>query len=88
MRLVTISSKRQITIPKDLLESLGLDVGQKAFIEKDRDKLSLRPVAVSVVEETAGSLNTFVPSSKLGASLEEIDRETRKIVSKSLAEKA
>ena len=87
MHIVTISSKRQITIPKSLLETLGLEPRKKVLIEKDGGILKLRPIKKSVVEETAGSLRKYVHPSLLGKSVEEIDREAKKLYAEHLAKK-
>lgn len=87
MKIVTISSKSQITIPKDFLIALSLKPKSKILMEKKDEELSLRPIKKSVAEELAGSLTKFVHPSKLGKSIKEIDEETRKIVAKHLAEK-
>jgi len=87
MHIATISSKRQITLPKHLLESLGLEPKKKVLIERDKGTLRLRPVRKSVVEETAGSLKKYVHPSLLGKSVEEIDREAKKLYAEHLAKK-
>ena len=75
MKLVTISSKRQITIPKDLLESLGLEAGDKAVLQRQKAYLSVKPVGKSIVEQTAGSLSKYIHPSKLGKSLKETQQK-------------
>lgn len=87
MKIVTISSKGQITIPKEYLSALGLKAKSKAFIEKDSEKVTLKPIKGSVVEETAGSLTRYVHPSKLGKSIKEIDKETKRLYAKHLAKK-
>ena len=87
MHIATISSKRQITLPKHFLEALGLEPRKKVLIERDKNILKLRPIRKSVVEETAGSLKKYVNPSLLGKSVEEIDREAKKLYAEHLAKK-
>lgn len=85
MRIITISSKRQITIPKDFLAGVGLEMQKKAVLEKEKDGLLIKPLGDSVSRRLAGSLGLSVPRSKLGSSLLEIDKETKVKTAKKLA---
>lgn len=87
MKIVTISSKRQITLPAVMLSQLGVGPNSKLMIEERENNLTLKPIKTSVVDEVAGSLHKFVPPSKRGRLLEEIMRETKRIVAKKLATK-
>ncbi len=87
MKLVTLSSKNQITLPKSLLQQLGVKSKSKLLIEAKEDSLVVKPVRQSIVDATAGSLNKYISPDKLGKSLEEIMEETRKLVVKDLAAK-
>lgn len=87
MRVVTVSSKRQITLPAELLVQLGIEPSNKIIIEKEKDIITLRPLKTSIVEEVAGSLSKFVLPSKRGRSFSEIMEETKRIVAKKLAKK-
>ena len=88
MKIVTLSSKRQITIPTDILEDRPLRPGDKLMIQKDRDGFLVKLLGTSVVREVAGSLGKYIPSSKRGISLSKILQETKKKTSKKLAEVA
>jgi len=44
MSYVKISSKYQITIPKDVREALGLEAGDKLYVGREGTKLVLRPL--------------------------------------------
>lgn len=88
MKIVTLSSKRQITIPKHILGDRILRPGDRLIIQKEQNGLLIKPLGTSVVRETAGSLAKYVPSAKRGVSLSEISRETKKKTSKKLAGKA
>ncbi|MBU0569980.1 AbrB/MazE/SpoVT family DNA-binding domain-containing protein [Patescibacteria group bacterium] len=82
MKIVTISSKNQITIPKDMLLALDLKAKSKAIVEKKDGVLTFTPIKGSVVEETAGSLRKYVHPSKLGKSVAEIEDAVGKIIAK------
>ena len=88
MKIVTLSSKRQITIPKHILGDRILLPGDRLIIQKEQYGLSIKPLGTSVVRETAGSLGQYISSAKRGVSLAEILRETKKKTSKKLAGEA
>lgn len=85
MRIVTISSKQQITIPKELLLALGLKHQGKLMLEAQEEALIMRPLKTSIVEQTAGSLTNSVSPSKLGASFSAILKEAKKKTAAKLA---
>lgn len=87
MQLATISSKRQITIPKDMLEHLGLSFYDKLLIEKGEKSLLLKPVKKYISDETSGSLRHLIDPKLLGLSDEEIKKEYRKKYTKYLVKK-
>ena len=87
MQIATVSSKRQITIPKDMLEYLGLTFYGKVLLEKKDKVVTLTPMTKSVVEETAGSLRKFIKPSLLGMSVEEMNKRTKEVIAKHLAAK-
>ena len=78
MKIVTISSKRQITIPKDLLVDLNLQPRAKLILQEENGALMMRPLRKSVVEQTAGSLTSYVSPAKLGVPLARIIKETKR----------
>lgn len=86
MNIVTISSKRQITIPKEYLDSLGIGAKSKVILQKEDENIVLKPLKKSIVEEVGGSLKKYIDPKKLGVPFEEIMKETKRIVSKKLAE--
>jgi AbrB family looped-hinge helix DNA binding protein len=55
LQTITISTKRQITIPSSLFEKLGLKQGDKMIVEQTDDSIQLTP-AEKVVEDLAGSV--------------------------------
>lgn len=87
MRIVTLSSKRQITLPVYMLNSLGIEPRSKILIEEGKENITLKPLKRSIIDEVAGSLSKFVPASKKGKFFSEIMEETKRIVAKQLAQK-
>lgn len=84
MRIVTLSSKHQITIPKALLEQLQVAPRSKLLIRAEKDAIMVKPLRKSIVDELAGSLTKYVHPSKLGVPFNVIMEETKKIVAKKL----
>lgn len=87
MQVVTISSKRQITIPKKFLESLMLRTNGKAILKKDSGRLVLEPIETSIIDELAGSLTKYVHHSKLGVPFKKAKEKAMREVVKDLAKK-
>lgn len=84
MKIVTVSSKRQITIPKDLLLSLKLQPRGRLLLEQENGSLSIKPLKKSITERTAGSLSKYVSSSKKGLPFSKILRETKRRTTRKL----
>jgi AbrB family looped-hinge helix DNA binding protein len=68
---VTISSKRQITIPAAIFRSLGLKEGQKLMVELENDRIvmtvrpesltrALRGVTRGLYGENAGEADNYI----------------------------
>ncbi|OGM55244.1 hypothetical protein A3E44_03085 [Candidatus Woesebacteria bacterium RIFCSPHIGHO2_12_FULL_41_24] len=76
-----------MTIPRSYLEVLGLESYGKAILEKEKDKVVIRPMKGSVVDQVAGSLRGYVRPSLLGKSVEEINKEAGEAYTKYLAKK-
>ncbi len=55
MHLATISSQRQITLPKLLLDQLSLDIKDRVKISAFQDKILIEPDLIKV-SDLAGSL--------------------------------
>ena len=85
MKIVTLSSKNQITLPHTITSLLGLKPKHKIMIKYVKNELILQPLNTSIVEKTAGSLTRYVHPSKLGKSWGGIMKETQKKVAKHLA---
>lgn len=84
MKIVKISSKRQITLPKQVLTDLNIAPRGKLMIDTVRGTAVLRPLK-SVAEEISGSLTPYIDRSKLGVSFDKIMEETKKEVAKKFA---
>ena len=87
MNIVTISSKRQITLPKHLLLNLNIRPKEKVLIERHKDGVLVRPLKTSITKQLAGSLRKYIHPSKLGVPFDVIMEETIKKVAKELAQK-
>ena len=87
MNIVTISSQRQITLPKHLLLNLNLRPKEKVSIEAHKDGVLLKPLKTSIAKQLAGSLRKYIHPSKLGVPFDVIMEETIKKVAKELAQK-
>jgi len=78
MKIVTLSSKNQITLPKELLFYLGLEARGRLIIENGDQKLILKPLKTTIVDQTADSLTRYINSSRLKKSFKKILKETKK----------
>ena len=85
MKMVTVSSKRQVTIPKRLLDALNLEPGNKLVLKVQKNSLIAQSLGSSVVEQTAGSLTAFVGRSRLGVPFSQALEKTKELVAKDLA---
>lgn len=85
MRIATISSKRQVTLAKSLLEKYALYPSNKVILEEKEGGLMLKPMKESIVAATFGSLSRYVPKVKKGLSYSQIIKNTKKIVSRKRA---
>ena len=85
MQLVTISSQRQITIPVNMLEELGLEKKDKLFLTIEEKKLIALPRKGSVVDRLGGSLSHLVPKSKLKVPTEKAIEKAMEIMAKEIA---
>jgi AbrB family looped-hinge helix DNA binding protein len=56
---VTVSSKRQFTIPKAIREQLGVKPGDRVAVTVEDGMMVLAPIG-DIVAETAGSLARYV----------------------------
>ncbi|MGB9706585.1 MAG: AbrB/MazE/SpoVT family DNA-binding domain-containing protein [Microgenomates group bacterium] len=72
---VSISSKRQVTIPAVIYKNLGLEKGQKLIVFTEKNKIVMEP-AEFLIEKLAGSI--IIPKRFRGKSLEKIIQEAKK----------
>lgn len=63
-QLVTITSKRQLTIPVELFRQLNLQEGQQLLAYKEARAIKLEPATV-LVEQLAGSIKIPAKFKKL-----------------------
>ncbi|MFH1840704.1 MAG: AbrB/MazE/SpoVT family DNA-binding domain-containing protein [Candidatus Shapirobacteria bacterium] len=85
MKIVTLSSKQQITLPQEVLGLLAFEPGEKFLLEADREKIILSPMKKSVVSRVGGSLARYIPRAKRGVSFEQVMKETQKIAARKIA---
>jgi antitoxin ChpS len=64
MPIATISSKNQITLPAHLLRQLGLSAGDRLAIQREGNRLILRPRPKDWVEYYGGSLRGLYGETK------------------------
>lgn len=74
-QLVTITSKRQLTIPVELFRQLNLAEGQQLLAYREDQALKLEP-ATALVEQLAGSIK--IPSRYKNLSLDKIIAKAKK----------
>ena len=55
MKIATITSKRQLTIPVSFFKHLALKAGQKVIVSQEDNFIKIEP-ALSIVERLAGSV--------------------------------
>lgn len=85
MQLVTISSQRQITIPVNMLDQLGVDKKDRLFLTIEGKNLIAKPQKGNLVNRLAGSLNHLVPKSKLKISTQKAIGLAKDIAAKEIA---
>jgi len=74
-QLVTITSKRQLTIPVELFRKLNLEEGQQLLAYHEDRMIKLEP-ATALVEQLAGSVK--IPAKFKRRSLDKIIRRAKK----------
>ena len=87
MKIATISSKGQITIPKDIQELMNVTHGSKVMLYPDKNILMIKPLKNTIAEQTAGSLKKYIDPKKLGLPFAKVREETQKIAAVELAKK-
>lgn len=84
MKIATISSKGQITLPSSLLKELQLQPKHKVIIRRAKNAIFIEPLQRSIVEETAGSLTHLVPPEKRGVSFKKIRAITQRLAAEEI----
>ena len=74
-QLVTITSKRQLTIPVELFRKLNLEEGQQLLAYREDQAIKLEPAA-TLVEQLAGSIK--IPARFKKQSLDKIIDRAKK----------
>jgi bifunctional DNA-binding transcriptional regulator/antitoxin component of YhaV-PrlF toxin-antitoxin module len=83
MITTTLSSKNQITLPKFVLQILGVEKGEKFFVETEDGVIKLKAAGKSVVDSLIGSIK--IPKSKRGIPFDKVLEETKRMAAKELA---
>ncbi len=86
MKIATISSKGQITIPKTMQKSINVTYGSKVMLYPDKGILKIKPLKRSITEQTAGSLAHLIPPEKRGIPWSIVIKETQKLAARELVE--
>jgi len=87
MKITLLSSKGQITIPKEIQIALQIGHQSKLALYPQKGGLLVKPLRSSLVEQTAGSLRHLISKEKKGVPFEKVREETHKIVAKALVNK-
>ncbi|MCJ7740987.1 AbrB/MazE/SpoVT family DNA-binding domain-containing protein [Candidatus Microgenomates bacterium] len=85
MITTTISIKNQITLPKFMLELLGLQSGEKLLVEAKEGEIQLKPAGKSIVDSLANSIE--ISEAKKGIPYTKVLSSTKKIVAAKLVNK-
>ncbi|MCG2686238.1 AbrB/MazE/SpoVT family DNA-binding domain-containing protein [Candidatus Parcubacteria bacterium] len=83
MITTTLSTKNQVTLPKFILEVLGIKSGDKLLVQIESDEIVVKPMGRSMVDSLVKSIK--ITKSKRGVPFEEALLLTKKIVAKKLA---
>lgn len=85
MKMTLLSSKGQITIPKEMQLMLNIGHRSKVALYPQNNVLIVKSLRSSIVEQTAGSLKNHIPKGKMGIPFSKVLDETKKIAAKKLA---
>lgn len=84
MKLALLSSKGQITIPKDVQRLLKIGYRSRLALYPQKGVLIVKPLKTSIAVQTAGSLKKYVDPQKLGVPFLKAREETQKIAAAEL----
>lgn len=62
--LVTVTSKRQITLSKDLMDALGVEKGDKLIVKKKGKKVELEPAGRGILDFAGKMGELHIPKGK------------------------
>lgn len=74
LQTVSITSKRQVTIPAVIYAKLRLEKGQRLIVFTEKDRIVMEP-AEFLIEKLAGSIS--LPKKFKGKTLEQIIQQTK-----------
>jgi AbrB family looped-hinge helix DNA binding protein len=75
LQTVSISSKRQVTIPASIYNKLNLKKGQRLIVSAQKNKIIMEPAQL-LIENLAGSIT--LPRKFRGKSIQQIVQEAKK----------
>lgn len=81
--LATITSKNQLTVPKEIIKALGLEEVRRVLVSVRGEQIILKPLE-SKVDALAGSLS-HLSSAKKPTELKKVRRKTRELVAAEIA---
>lgn len=81
--LATLTSKNQLTVPKGIIDALGLEGLRRVLISVQGKEITIRPLQ-SKVGALAGSLSHLSSSKKL-VDLKKIRKKTQELVAAEIA---
>ncbi len=82
--MTLLSSKGQVTIPKEIQLMLGIGHRSKLAMYPQGNLLIIKPLRNSIVEQTAGSLKNHILKGKEKIPFSKVLEETKEIVAKEL----
>lgn len=85
MHIATVSSQRQITLPKRMLDDMGIGKKDKVELRVEKGEIKMKPMKESITKQLSGSLSHLISEDKKGKSWDEIMSVTRKKVAEKLA---
>jgi len=83
MIITTLSTKNQITLPKLILEALGIKNGDKLLVQAQNEEIKIKPMGRSIVDSLAKSIK--ISPEKKNIPFKKVLLSTQKAVAKKLA---
>jgi len=85
--IVNIRDRRQITLPADILDKLGLSVGDNLAIQVKKQELVIKPLREQTVDTLKAIQKVFQESKINEKELQEAGQNLRKKLAKGIYEK-